>query len=206
MRKLISLLLALVLCLAVCAGTAEQSDVQDVFGTQEGSRYENPVMGLGCTLDGWKYHSQEEILARYNLLKESSTEDVAEILENNTSVMVMSAQSPDELQNVNCVVDSAAALYVKVYGEESYFQALKDTYAEIAPGQGWSNFTAEIVQRDIGGKTVSGLKCQYVINGIQIYQLQLAYLNGEYMDICTISCYFTDECDSILKNFYWLNR
>ena len=204
MKKMISLLLALALCVVLGSGIAES--VQDIFGTQDGAKYENPAMGLGCVLEGWNYHSQEEILARYNLMKESSSDDVAKILEGNQSVIVMFAENGDQTQNVNLVVDSAATPYVQAYGEETYLQELIKMYEQVAPGQGWKDYSAEVIHREIGGKEVFGIKGQFVMNGIQVYQLQFAYVNGDYVDICTITNYFDDNCDSILEKFYMLEQ
>ena len=205
MKKIISLLMVLVLCLAACAAAAE-SGTPDLFGTQDGAKYENPVMGLGCNLEGWSYYSKEDILARYNMVMENSSEEALKLLEDNSSVIVMYAETSDQLQCVNLVVDGAAAAYVKIAGEETYFQDMKGTYEQLAPGMGWENFSCEIAQIEISGKTVNGLKCQYVLSGIQVYQIQAAFLAGDYVSICTVTSYFDDKCDSILQNFYLLEQ
>ena len=100
-KKLISLTLALVLCFAVSAGVAQESAADEMFGTINGSRYENPMMGLGCVLDGWSYSSQEEILAQYNKTRDAGSDKLKEIFESNTSVIVLFAESADRKTNVN---------------------------------------------------------------------------------------------------------
>lgn len=205
MKKIISLLMVLMLCLAAGAAAAEDG-ARDLFGTQEGAVYENPALGLGCNLEGWVYHSREEILSRYNLALENSSEEAGKLLEGNASVIVMYAETSDQLLNVNVVADGAAAVYVKAAGEDAYFQAMKETYEQLAPGMNWADFSCEPVQTEISGKTVNGLKNQYVVNGIQVYQIQLAFLNGDYVSICTVTCYYDDKCESVLKNFYLLEQ
>ncbi len=206
MKKIICLLMTLVLCLAVGAGFAEPAEDIGVFGELDGAKYENAAMGIGCVFDGWNYHSQEEILATYNLVQSSSSEEVAEMLKNNTSIIVMYAESADQLQNVNLVLDSNAAPFVQAYGEDEYFQQLIQLYEQVAPGQGWNDFTSEVIERQIGGKTLKGLKNSYTMKGIQIYQTQLAWLDGEFVNIITATSYYSDNCDSITEHFYTLGE
>ena len=142
----------------------------------------------------------------YNLVQSSSSEEVAEMLKDNTSIIVMYAESADQTQNVNLVLDSSAALFVQVYGEDTYFQQMIQMYEQVAPGQGWTDFTGEAVERRIGGKTVKGLKSTYTMKGIPIYQIQLAWLDGEYVNIITATSYYTDNCDSIIEHFYLLGE
>ena len=89
------------LCFAVSAGVAQESAADEMFGTINGSRYENPMMGLGCVLDGWSYSSQEEILAQYNKTRDAGSDKLKEIFESNTSVIVLFAESADRKTNVN---------------------------------------------------------------------------------------------------------
>ena len=206
MKKIICLLMTLVLCLAVGSSLAEPAEDIGVFGKLDGAKYENAAMGIGCVFDGWNYHSQEEILATYNLVQSSSSEEVAEMLKNNTSIIVMYAESADQLQNVNLVLDSNAAPFVQAYGEDEYFQQLIQLYEQVAPGQGWNDFTSEVIERQIGTKTVKGLKDSFILNGVKVFQKQLAWLNGDYVDILTVSCYLTDDCDSVLEHFYLLGE
>lgn len=77
---------------------------------------------------------------------------------------------------------------------------------QLAPEQGWKDFTGEITERQIGDKKVFGVKDAFTVNGMQIYQLQLGWLNGDYVDVITITSYFNDECDSILEHFYMLGE
>ena len=122
MKKIICLFMILALCLAAGAGIAEPAEDIGIFGELDGAKYENAAMGIGCVFDGWTYHTQDEILALYNLVQSSSSEEVAEMLKDNTSIIVMYAESADQTQNVNLVLDSSAALFVQVYGEDTYFQ------------------------------------------------------------------------------------
>ncbi len=207
MKKMICLMLVLVLCLAAGAGIAESPVSVEIFGTLDSSRYENATMGLGCTFDGWNYRSQYEILLQYGLVQSSSPEEVAKVLEDNQSVMVMYAETENKEQNVNVMLDLGDAPYIKENGEEAFFQELIKMYEEqLAPEQGWKDFTGEITERQIGDKKVFGVKDAFTVNGMQIYQLQLGWLNGDYVDVITITSYFNDECDSILEHFYMLGE
>ena len=207
MKKMICLMLVLVLCLAAGAGIAESPVSVEIFGTLDGSRYENVTMGLGCTFDGWNYRSRYQTLYNYSLLESSSPEEVAKVLEDNQSVMVMYAETENKEQNVNVMLDLGDAPFIKENGEEAFFQELIKMYEEqLAPEQGWKDFTGEITERQIGDKKVFGVKDAFTVNGMQIYQLQLGWLNGDYVDVITITSYFNDECDSILDHFYMLGE
>lgn len=206
MKKIICLMLTLALCFAVSVCFAETAEDISIFGEQDGAKYENATMGIGCVLEGWKYGTQDEIMARYNLVQSSSSEEVAELLKNNTAVIVMYANSANQTQNASLTLDSQAAEFVKAYGEAFYIQALINQYETIAPGQGWQDFTCEAIEYQIGTKTVKGVKDSFILNGVKVYQKQLAWLNGDYVDILTVSCYLTDDCDSVLEHFYLLGE
>ena len=60
-RKLTALVLAAMFMCMMVPVQAETADldVEVVFGTVNNDTYENPYLGLGCTLEGWHYYSDE---------------------------------------------------------------------------------------------------------------------------------------------------
>ena len=100
------------------------------------------------------------------------------------------------------VMDSAALAYITAAGYDTYVEQMKEEYGRLGPDQGWEDFSCEIIQRQFAGETVSGLKSNFTYSGIKVFQTQVYYLNGDYVDICTVTSYLTDNGDSVLEQFY----
>ena len=210
MKKIFGILLALVLCAAVCCGTAETATVADWFGTIDGSVYENPMVGLGCDLDGWRYFTQDEILESSKMTEEILHEDLAELVKEATSVIVMQAEKNDGLQTVNIAVQefSAYMATVEAVGMETVLEIVKEQVIlpafRIQPG--FSDVTAEIVQREIGGTAFYAIRAKGTYYGFSFFQEQIAFLRGDYLAYLTISTFTEDAVDEAVSHFYLLDE
>lgn len=202
MKKIIALVLALVMCLALGSTLAETT--VDWFGTINGSVYENAVAGFGCNLEGWTYATQEEIIETTNLTKEQLTEDLAKAMEEAQSVTVMMANSADQMQNVNLALQDISE-YSTIYesiGMDGLLTLIKGQMETAYAAQGMKDVVLDIIQVDISGKSFYAMQASCTYMGVPVYQKQLADIKGNNMIMLTVTTYLSDGCDEVLANFY----
>ncbi len=202
MKKIIALVLALVMCLALGSTLAETA--VDWLGTINGSVYENAVAGFGCNLEGWTYATQEEIVASTELTKEILPEDLAKAVEEADSVTVMMATSEDQMKNANMAIQDITD-YVSIYesiGMDGLLTLIKGQMETAYQKQGMTDIVCEVVQMEISGQPFYAIQvsCKYM--GVQVYQKQLAAVKDNNMIMITATSYLTDGTDEIFANFY----
>ena len=204
MKKIIALVLALAMCLALGSTLAETAEAVDWFGTVDGSVYENATAGFGCNLDGWTYLSKEEIAQQTAMSLEMMNEDLAELVKTVPSVTVMIANSADSMRNVNISIQdiSANKAVYETFTLDQILELSKDTVVSGYQMQGMTDITCEVATFEISGETFYGMQtsCKYM--GIQVYQKQLAVIKDDNMITITISTYVTDATDEVLACFY----
>ena len=184
-RKLICLGMIIALMCALCSGGSASAITDDaLFGTIDGSSYENTVIGLSCLLDGWRYYSKAE-------LRRTSSE-----------IMVMCAVSPNGYSNINVQArdlrpyTSAPSTDEDV---EAYVDYMLENGAAIYQGYGFRDVRLTKGTVEISGKTLPCIYTGYVYLNQQIYQKALAYLLNQYMVYVTVTGTSFDEADEIMS-------
>ena len=94
-RKLTALVLAAMFMCMMVPVQAETADldVEVVFGTVNNDTYENPYLGLGCTLEGWHYYSDEELEGVNQRTKDALSDELDDLVDQNIGIMM--AEQPD---------------------------------------------------------------------------------------------------------------
>ena len=111
-RKITAVLLVIMSVCVMFSAQAETISADTLFGEVKNDTYENPYLGLGCTLEGWHYYTDEEMEKVNQATKEALSEKMDEMLDQNISVMM--AEGPDHTQNVNIRLQNVKA-YVSIY-------------------------------------------------------------------------------------------
>ena len=202
-RSIILVILALCLVVTACAEPAENISV---LGVINGDTYENAFLGIGCTLEGWKYLTEEEILESNNLAKDILSEEGQKILEESTNFIMMAAQSPDGLNNVNIQVRNAADYMetFKMMGMMAVAEAGLDSFKTSLESSGFTDVSVSVKEITIGDQTVPCLRGEYKISSIQAYFYQPWLTSGDYLVFITLTCALSDSGSDVLSNFYLL--
>ena len=61
MRKLTAVVLVIMSVCMMMSAQAETMAADTIFGEVRNETYENAFLGLGCTLEGWHYYTDEEL-------------------------------------------------------------------------------------------------------------------------------------------------
>ena len=100
----------------------ESEDTGYELGIIDGLTFTNDFMGISCTLpEDWVYASEAEIAELNGVVLEmfEDNEEVAELLENSTSIYDAVAYSGDGLCNFNIIAENMGLLYGVLIDEKS---------------------------------------------------------------------------------------
>ena len=104
-------------------------------------------------------------------------------------------------RNVRLETSCPTEAFLEQYDEAAYLAHLKTLLEEYAPAAELDDYTCEIIQRQIGDWTLSGLKSSFTTCGIRAYMTDLLWMDGPQMNIITVVSSMFDECDEILAHF-----
>ena len=208
MKKICIILAALLLCLAMTAYAETAEDATAVLGVISGDTYENAILGIGCTLEGWHYYTEEEIAQNNRLTKEAMGEEIQKILESTQAVQVMIASTPDSTQNVNIQLQTIPSLsaVVETYGLGAIVEASLDTYKTQLEAAGLTDVVLTLGEFTVSGQTLPCLSGSYKMMNIPMFFNQLWITKGDYMGSVTATALSEEIPDTLLANFYLLEQ
>ena len=208
MKKICIILAALLLCLTMTAYAETAEDASAVLGVVSGDTYENAVLGIGCTLEGWHYYTEEEIAETNKMAKEALGEEITKILETTQALQVMVSSTPDKLQNVNIQLQTIPSLsaVVETYGLGAIVEASLDTYKTQLEAAGLTDVVLSLGEFTVSGQSLPCLTGSYKMMNIQMYFSQLWLSSGDYMGSVTATGLEPETAEQILGNFYLLEQ
>ena len=104
MRKLTAVVLVIMSVCMMMSAQAETMTADTIFGEVRNDTYENAFLGLGCTLEGWHYYTDEELEKVNQRTKEALLHELDELIDRNIGIMM--AEKPDHQQNVNIQIQN----------------------------------------------------------------------------------------------------
>ena len=151
-RKLTALVLAAMFMCMMVPVQAETADldVEVVFGTVNNDTYENPYLGLGCTLEGWHYYSDEEMEAVNKRTKDALSDELDDLIDQNIGLMM--AEQPDGMRNVNIQIQNVKN-YISVYntvGIQEVAVSSMSAYQKTLEAAGFTDIRLEVAEQNIG--------------------------------------------------------
>ena len=178
----------------------------EIFGMldEEGIRYENEAMGLSCKLENWIWYTPEEYFATYTLQPIITSEEEAANFSD--AFLVIFAEDSGGPRNVRLEISCPTEAFLEQYDEAAYLAHLKTLLEEYAPAAELDDYTCEIIQRQIGDRTLSGLKSSFMTHGIRHYMTDLMWMDGNQLNQITAVSSMFDECDDILAHFGTLTK
>ena len=212
MKKIFGILLALVLCAAVCCGTAETAAAADLYGTTDGDVYENSFAGIGCRLEGWSFKTREQIDQQNRAAMEKLGEALDQTIEEANAVIVMAAEDAYGRSNVSVSVSDISA-HMDEFAEVGMEGLLEDGAATTSMAfvaMGMKDAKAEITSVTIGAETFGGIYASFIYpymgSEIPVYQKQIVWLKDSCLIYIMATSYLSDATDEILGCFYLLDE
>jgi len=203
-RKITAVLLVIMSVCVMFSAQAEAVSAETLFGEVKNDTYGNSFLGLGCTLEGWHYYTDEEMETVNQATKEALSENMDEMLSQNISVMM--AEGPDHMQNVNIRLQNVKA-YVSIYksmGLQNVATAALDQFKSTVESAGFTDVQLEVCEISIGDQVFTCVKGEYNLKGVHMYFKQLWDLRDDYMVTVTVTTVQEDTTDEVLSKFFLL--
>ena len=172
-------------------------------GKVEGTVYESPFIGLGCTLEeGWFFYTDEQIRELNNFTEEVAGEEYQEMLENARLVYDMFAANADETQTVTINLEKIHNMILSSVTVEDIFRQNMPMLEELFESMGYTNMQTELITVTIDGKDYSGMSWSGEVNGMVVYQKSIGIKCNGYLATLAVTSYNEDATDEILARFY----
>lgn len=177
------------------------------LGTSAGRTYENPFLGIGCTLeDTWTFMSQDELAQNQKLGSELiNNEDMRKALDNGSILTAMVAKSPEKSGSISVIFQKIPD-QLKDKTEEGFIHESLNPLTSTMELGGYSDVNLEKVSVNFAGRTRFALAGKYSINGQKFNQTQIPIMKGDYLAVITISIGSAHDTETYINSFYALNR
>lgn len=185
--------------------TADEEAGQDEFslGQNDGLKYENAFIGIGCTLpEGWNFYSDEEIMELNNYTAEVMGEDYEEMMKNAQIIYDMYADDATGMSNINVNLEKVDNRQLAGIEIADIFAQNLSAYEEMYKSMGVSNVAVELATFEIEGEEFSGITISGDMGGMMLYQKCFSVKCNGYLASVAITTFDTDLTDDILANFY----
>ena len=203
-RKLTAIVLVIMSVCMMMSAQAETMTADTIFGEVRNETYENAFLGLGCTLEGWHYYTDEELEKVNQRTKEALLHELDELIDRNIGIMM--AEKPDHQQNVNIQIQNIknfTAVY-KLMGLAYVAENSLDGFKAMLGGAGYTDVQVGVEEVTVGGQTFTGVKGSYKIGSIPVYFKQLWELRDDYMVTVTATTVQEDTTDEVFAKFFLL--
>ncbi len=203
-RKLTAIVLVIMSVCMMMSAQVETVTADTLFGEVKNDTYENGFLGLGCTLEGWHYYTDEELEKVNQRTKEALLHELDELIDRNIGIMM--AERPDGMQNVNIQLQNVknyVAIY-KMMGLEYVAENSLDGFKAMLGGAGYTDVQVGVEEVTVGGQTFTGVKGSYKIGSIPVYFKQLWELRDDYMVTVTATTVQEDTTDEVFAKFFLL--
>lgn len=177
------------------------------LGKMEGSVYESKFIGLGWTLpEGWTFLTDEQMNQINNFAADMlDNEQLQDAIENATLVCDMYAM--DYTGNtINIQLEKLNAVANAIYDADTYVDASLKQLSTAMETAGYTDVQASKTTVTIAGKAQPGIAVQATYNGVVLYEKLACIKVGDYMCVITVATTIEDNTDSILSNFYALEK
>ena len=203
-RKLTAIVLVIMSVCMMMSAQVETVTADTLFGEVKNDTYENGFLGLGCTLEGWHYYTDEELEKVNQRTKEALLHELDELIDRNIGIMM--AERPDGMQNVNIQLQNVknyVAIY-KMMGLEYVAENSLEGFKAMLGGAGYTDVQVGVEEVTVGGQTFTGVKGSYKIGSIPVYFKQLWELRDDYMVTVTATTVQEDTTDEVFAKFFLL--
>ena len=201
-KKLTALMLVIMSVSMMFSAHAETITADMLFGEVKDDTYENAFIGLGCTLEGWHYYSDEELESVNKRTKEALSDDLAELIDPNIGIMMV--ERPDGMQNVNIQLQNVEE-YVSVYnsaGLQSVASISLSGFKTTLENAGFTDIVLSVGELSIGGQTFACVIGEYKIKGVPVHFKQMWDLRDIYLVTTTVTTVLEDTTDEVFSRFF----
>lgn len=205
-RKLAAIVLAIMLICMIIPTRAENAtmDVEEMFGKVTNDTYENSFLGIGCTLEGWHYYTDEELKGVNQRTKEALSDEFDDLIDQSISIMM--AEQPGGMQNTNIQIQNIKN-YVSIYettGIQKVAEYSMSGFKLTLEAAGFTDIQLEVSEQTVGGKTFTCVVGQYKMKGVQMYFRQIWDVQDIYLMTVTVTTVMEDATEEVFSHYFLL--
>ena len=167
---------------------------------EETGIYTNTYMGLTFAPEGWVFYDA----VPYNTSTADISEDDPDYIKNDNTFMTMFAADSAEPVNVSLYVNTSAVPFFLENGAEAWLLDLQKYYERWAVQYEIPEYSCELIERAVGGRTLPGIRYRYITRDIDCWQETLVWLDGDHLDTLVVDSFMFDLCKDPLEHFAWL--
>ena len=203
MKKVLSLLLALLLTLSLGAAAAAEEEKKDPIGTVENGVYTNEAFGFRMVPpESWRFLSDAELAQRMGYPAEyASREGLASVMEQTANVCAMFASATDDSAcNVNLMVQDLGAY--SFLDEQTYFNYSKGELAGALQLQGFTNVQMMESSFRLAGKEHVAAVLTADLGDFHMYMIVMIIKVQEgYLGSLTVAAGSQEKAEEVLGYF-----
>ena len=200
MKRLVSLVLAVLMLAAVFAGCAGKK-VEISRGTIDGEVYQSEYLGIKFTKPmGWVYSTDEEIAYAMGLGEEFLEGDLKKSLDNSSAVYDMMVVDSVTRTNINIGFENLARSLSSNITEKQYVDAIKSQVSQLS---GMTvTFSDELTTVKLGEHEYTKATATTVASGVtmtQVYYLRKIDGYMSYIIVTIVSGYTAEDIEAMFS-------
>lgn len=183
---------------------------EKIFSTGKvtGSQYKNEYFGIGCTLSGWKYSKQEDMLCEVEGIKDllsskATNNEIAKALEKTDIYMDMQSTGTGAT-NVNIMVERIEGKNIGS-NEKNILNAMKTAAEQQYSAMGIDLKESEIIECSFDGSDKYAVHSVFTYSGAELEAYQLVFIEKTHAATLTVTSDNVNEIEEVLENFYYLD-
>ena len=208
MKKVMSLILALLLTvsLAACGGKSDEPDLHR--GTVDGDTYTSEFLGLKLTVDeDWVIADDEQLAEHSGVVKESFTdEEIRAEIEKGGSVTDLYALNQADGSSVNITIQKLSLVSGMLATEDAYAEANLKQLPDVLADGGITVDSLEKTKVTFAGKEHVALTLEGTVQELPLYETIVIVKAGSYISCITAATFFEDTTADLLDLFQPLSE
>ena len=175
------------------------------FGVVNNQVYENPFIGIGCTLDeNWTYYDDEQIKELNNIATDLAGEEYENFMSNASVIYDMYAVNSDSVTNINVTAEKVDPTVLEILDLKQNYEMVASVVVSSLDNTGYTDVKYEIIDTEIDGQSVPAIKNTGKLEDENLYQLGFSLKCDGYLASITVTAFDEDVLNEILSKFYFV--
>ena len=184
--------------------TSDGGILSGILGKNEGNRYENSFLGIGCELDAdWTVYDEEQIAELIGLTADMmDDESISELIENSGVAYLFMAVTA-EGDSVNIILENSGTYGVSA-SVDSYISASMETLDDALAAAGYDTIHCSTEKVDFAGEERTAIVIEAELYGMKLYEMLVPLVYEDCVAVVTIATLNENNCEALLAEFYAL--
>ncbi len=215
MKKSLALLIAVLTLISLCACGSSKEDAPAnndtppyALGVVNGSTYESPYLGIGCTLDeNWVFYDYKQMMDIMVIEAEVSDYDDyrQKMLQEANYYEMYAAEDSETASTLNVSVENLGKALGNAIEIDDYVNSIFSDIANGLESQGFEDTDVELLEKEIAGKDCRVIKISAVFADVPVFISQALFKVENHIVMIYAGSCGEDITEGLLDNFYSLS-